>query len=134
MRRRVFAACASVIVFAAPPAFGQVRPELDGPTQLDMNRQAHARFKIADRELNEAYRKLNGQASAGGRERLRAAQRAWITFRDLDCAARAGSRGGSFHTAAVSLCLEKATDDRTRVLKAEAACAEGDMGCGGHID
>lgn len=97
-----------------------------------MNRQADARYKIADRELNQTYRQLVAEASTGGRERLRLAQRAWIAFRDLDCAARTGSRGGSFHPAAVSLCLERVTDDRTGVLKAEMACAEGDMGCGGH--
>lgn len=134
MRRRSLAACAAAISLAALPAFGQTRPELDGPTQLDMNRQAAVRYRIADRELNQTYRQLVAQASADGRERLRLAQRAWIAFRDLDCAARAGSRGGSFHPAAVSLCLEQVTDERTRVLKAELTCADGDMGCGGHID
>ncbi|TAJ73157.1 MAG: DUF1311 domain-containing protein [Phenylobacterium sp.] len=134
MRRGALAACAAAAILIGPPAFGQPRPELDGPTQLEMNQQADARFKIADRELNAAYRKLVAQASAGGRERLRQAQRAWIAFRDLDCAARAGSRGGSFHPAAVSLCLEAVTDDRTRTLQAELNCAEGDMGCGGHVD
>lgn len=134
MRRGVLAACAMAASLAASPAFGLPRPDLDGPTQLDMNRQADARYRIADRELNAAYRRLAAQASPGGRERLRLAQRAWIAFRDLDCAARAGSRGGSFHPAAVALCLEQVTDERTRTLTAEMACAEGDMGCGGHID
>lgn len=134
MRQSALAACAVAASLVVSPAFGLPRPELDGPTQLDMNRQADARYRIADRELNQAYRKLVTQASPGGRERLRLAQRAWLAFRDLDCAARAGSRGGSFHPAAVSLCLEQVTDDRTRTLKAEMACAEGDMGCGGHVD
>ncbi|MBL8556229.1 MAG: DUF1311 domain-containing protein [Phenylobacterium sp.] len=107
------------------------RPEFDGPSQPDMNRQAAARYAIADRELNAAYRKLAAAASPDGKARLRAAQRAWIAFRDLDCEARAGSRGGSFHPAAVSLCLEGVTDDRTRTLQAELDCEEGDMGCGG---
>jgi len=64
--------------------------------------------------------------------RLRAAQRAWIAFRDLDCQARAGSRGGSFHPAALQLCLERLTDERTATLKRELACEEGDLSCGGH--
>lgn len=97
-----------------------------------MNVQAAARYRMADAELNAAYREIMAQASPAGRHRLRAAQRAWITFRDLDCTARAGSRGGSFHPAALSLCLEAATDARTATLRREVACEEGDMGCGGH--
>jgi len=34
----------------------------------------------------------------------------------------------------VSLCLEAVTDERTKVLQSELDCAEGDMGCGGHIE
>jgi len=97
-----------------------------------MNIQAGARHEMADKELNRVYAKLVAEASPEGRQRLRAAQRAWIAFRDLDCAARAGSRGGSFYSASLSLCLEAVTDERTRTLQAELDCAEGDMGCGGH--
>lgn len=117
---------------AALPATAQPRPELAGPTQYDMNVQAAARRALADKALNQAYAKLIAEASPAGRERLRAAQRAWIAFRDLDCAARAGARGGSFYPASLSLCLERATDARTETLKAELACAEGDLSCGGH--
>lgn len=134
MRCGVLLAGATAAILVASPAFGAPRPELEGPTQLDMNQQANARFRAADQELNATYRKLVAQASPGGRERLRQAQRAWVAFRDLDCAARAGSRGGSFHPAAVSLCLEAVTDARTRTLDAELHCAEGDMGCGGHVE
>lgn len=87
---------------------------------------------MADAELNDVYRRLMATASPDGKVRLRAAQRAWVAFRDLDCEARAGSRGGSFHPAAVSLCLETATEERTRTLRGELECDDGDMGCGGH--
>lgn len=134
MRGGVLVAGAAAAILMAPPAFGAPRPELAGPTQLELNQQADARFKAADQELNATYRRLVAEATPGGRERLRHAQRAWIAFRDLDCAARAGARGGSFHPAAVSLCLEAVTDARTRTLDAELHCAEGDMGCGGHVE
>lgn len=101
-------------------------------TQGEMNQGALARYRAADRALNQTYGKLAAEASPGGRVRLRTAQRAWIRFRDADCEARAGSRGGSFHAAAMASCKEAATAARTRVLAAELACEEGDLSCGGH--
>jgi len=133
VRPRLFAA-AAVLTLAAFPVLAQKRPDLEGPTQRDINVQADRRRAIADRELNQTYARLMTQASPDGAKRLRAAQRAWIVFRDLDCAARAGSRGGSFYPASLSLCLEDMTDARTKALQAELDCAEGDMGCGGHKD
>lgn len=121
-----------IAALIAGAAIAQPRPELDGPSQADMNAQAAARHRIADKELNAVYAKLVATASPDGRQRLRSAQQAWIRFRDLDCDARAGSRGGSFYPAARLLCLETVTDDRTRTLQAELDCEEGDMGCGGH--
>lgn len=97
-----------------------------------MNVQAGVRREMADQALNRVYARIMAEASPEGRQRVRAAQRAWIAFRDLDCAARAGSRGGSFYPASLSLCLEAATDERTKVLQAELDCSEGDMACGGH--
>ena len=129
--RWLIVAAGALLVLTTPPAQAQNRPELDGRTQLEINAQAGQRFRMADDQLNAAYAKLMATASPDGRERLRAAQRAWVAFRDLDCEARAGSRGGSFHSAAVLLCREALTDERTRTLKHELACEEGDLGCGG---
>jgi len=129
--RRLIAAAGALLVLTTQSAHAQKRPELNGPTQSEINDQAGQRFDIADKQLNAAYAKLMATTSPEGRERLRAAQRAWVAFRDLDCEARAGSRGGSFHPAAVLLCREAVTDERTRTLKDELACEEGDLGCGG---
>jgi uncharacterized protein YecT (DUF1311 family) len=129
--RSLIVAAGALLVLTTPPAHAQKRPVLDGPTQPEINAQASQRFSMADEQLNAAYAKLMVKASPDGRERLRAAQRAWVAFRDLDCEARAGSRGGSFHPAAVLLCREALTDERTRALKDELACEESDLGCGG---
>ena len=128
---RARVAGAAIIVLASPALAQERRPELDGPSQIDMNEQAAARYRIADRELNDVYRKVLAAASPDGRTRLRAAQRAWIAFRDLDCEARAGSRGGSFYPASRLLCLEHLSDRRKGALQSELDCAEGDMDCGG---
>lgn len=124
----------AALLLVASPALAAPRPNLDGPSQLDMNVQAGKRHQMADQDLNKAYAKAMAEASPDGKLRLRAAQRAWVTFRDLDCAARTGSRGGSFYPAALSLCLEEVADARTKVLEAEMACEEGDMRCGGHTE
>jgi uncharacterized protein YecT (DUF1311 family) len=122
-------ACAFALI--AVTAAAQPRPKLDGPSQHDMNDQAAARYRIADRELNAVYARLIASASPDGRQRLEKSQRAWIRFRDLDCEARAGSRDGSFFPASINLCLEAVTDERTRTLKAELECGGGHMTCGG---
>lgn len=129
--RPVGVALVAAALMVGQTASGQTRPELNGPSQMDINRQAAERFSMADKALNHAYRRLTRTATPEGRERLRQAQRAWLTFRDLDCDARAGARGGSFHPAAVMLCLEALTDLRTQTLRADLQCEEGDMGCGG---
>lgn len=101
-------------------------------SQAAINAAAQADYLAADRALNQAYAVLVGQASKDGRQRLRHAQRDWIRFRDSDCAARSGSRGGSFYPAALAACLAEVTRTRTATLQAEGRCEEGDMGCGGH--
>jgi uncharacterized protein YecT (DUF1311 family) len=131
MRVHLAAGLAASLLILSPAA-GQPRPEQDGPTQHDMNVVAAQGHRAADEALNNVYGQLMAQASSGGRTRLRAAQRAWIRFRDLDCAARAGSRGGSFYPASLARCLEAATEDRTKTLRAELDCPEGDMSCAGH--
>ena len=131
---RGVAAGLAVLVLVASPAGAASRPELDGPTQLDMNAQALARLRVADAELNRVYKRVAAGATPAGRQRLRAAQRAWITFRDLDCEARSGARGGSMRQMIVFACLEAVTDARAATLKSLLDCSEGDTSCSGHRD
>jgi uncharacterized protein YecT (DUF1311 family) len=134
MARWPAATSLAAVLLVADSSTAQPRPPLDGRDQHEINDNAGERYRMADHALNETYQKVMAKASADGRQRLQAAQRAWIAFRDLDCEARAGSRGGSFHPAALSHCLEILTDERTKALQAELDCAEGDMGCGGVLD
>ena len=102
-----------------------------GQSQFEVNQQAGSQYKAADKALNATYAKLVAQASSGGKSRLRAAQRAWLKFRDSDCTAFAGSRGGSAYPMEFSLCLAARTQARTKQLQAEIDCQEGDLSCGG---
>jgi uncharacterized protein YecT (DUF1311 family) len=73
-----------------------------------------------DRLLNETYRKLVAAAKAGGYETsLRAAQRAWVAFRDADCAfAYAMWGAGSMRQIAGSACQMERTATRAIELRA----------------
>ena len=64
------------------------------------------------------------------RKLLQVAQRAWIAFRDAECAyTTAGSEGGSIHPMEVSQCLTDLTEQRTKQLTSSANCQEGDASC-----
>ena len=87
-------------------------------------------YSAADAELNRVYQKLVKDSDAGTLKLLKTAQRAWISFRDAECAyATAGSEGGSIHPMEVSMCLTTVTEDRIKQLEADNTCEEGDVSC-----
>lgn len=51
---------------------------------------AERRLRVADQELNRIYKQLTAILDAPGRAKLQKAQRAWIAFRDANCAYEAG--------------------------------------------
>ncbi len=97
-------------------------------TQTEMTICAGLDYKAADVELNRAYKsamvvmkdmdahlppKLKGAVKT-----LRAAQRAWILYRDKACEAHGFmARGGSMESMLVGHCLAELTRKRTRGLK-----------------
>lgn len=111
------AACA-----VAVPAFAQ--------SQGEMNAQADARSKAADRALNVQYQSTMAALTPATRTRLRSAQRAWISFRDLECKFQsAGVQGGSVYPMIHAQCVERLTRERTSQLMASSQCPEGDLSC-----
>jgi uncharacterized protein YecT (DUF1311 family) len=100
--------------------------------QSSMNICADRAYKASDAELNAAYKALTESVSAEGREKLQAAQRAWITFRDAQCSFETmGTADGSVHPMVLSGCLDEVTRAQTARLVAQLNCAEGDLSCGG---
>ncbi len=60
-------------------------------TQLDLDECAGSDFAAADKELNATYRDLLSRLpDSADQKALKAAQLAWITFRDKDCEFEAG--------------------------------------------
>lgn len=131
----VLAAMALAALLLAPAVPGPARaaPACGAEeTQAGMNACLARQLGEADLALNAAYRALIARLGADSplRAPLTEAQRAWLRFRDAECAfAAAGSRGGSFHPAAQSGCLMGLTRQRLEALQAYLDCAEGDLAC-----
>jgi uncharacterized protein YecT (DUF1311 family) len=86
-------------------------------TQLEMNLCADAQYRKADAELNRAYQQL-ARASGGAGARLKAAQLAWLKFRDAECDYEASQyEGGSMKPMVYSFCLAGVTGARTKQLR-----------------
>lgn len=91
--------------------------------QRSMTWCAEYHFIERDLELNDAYRDLKNKLEDRDLDKLVAAQRAWITFRDRDCDFAASDvEGGSMHPMMVSICKQEMTEDRIARLKHYAAC------------
>ena len=66
-------------------------------TQQEMNKCAYDDFQVADKELNKVYNELR-EAKKEDKlflKNLKKAQKAWITFRDLDLDARFTCKSGN---------------------------------------
>ncbi|WP_408608265.1 lysozyme inhibitor LprI family protein [Caballeronia insecticola] len=96
-----------------------------------MNDCADAKRKAADDKLNATYRALLSKISKDGAEKLRTAQRAWITWRNAQCEFDTmGTRDGSINTTVYLMCVEDLIRAQTKHLDAQLHCKEGDLSCG----
>ena len=101
-------------------------------TQGAMNACAARDRAAADTELDAAFEALQDRVSDEGRDALDEAQRAWIAYRDAQCAFEsAGTAGGSVHPMIVATCRAELTRARTERLVRQLECEEGDLSCGG---
>lgn len=87
-------------------------------TQQDMNFCAAEEYRAADADLNAVWRRtVTWAEGAGLEEDLRAAQRAWIAFRDAACGVEAAVyAGGSMAPLVKATCLTRLTRARTADL------------------
>jgi uncharacterized protein YecT (DUF1311 family) len=87
-------------------------------TQFELNQCAARARDKADAELNKVYRELMKDAGTTERAKLRAAQLAWIKFRDTQCDYESvGNKGGSIYPMVVSFCLARVTGARVKQLQ-----------------
>ncbi|MCA0045312.1 lysozyme inhibitor LprI family protein [Celeribacter litoreus] len=94
----------------------------DAMTQSEMNACSYDAWVAADEDLNDTYRWAMEVASGwseGAADALRAAQRAWIPYRDAACAAEGYLfEGGSMEPLIVNTCKEYLTRQRTEEMRA----------------
>jgi uncharacterized protein YecT (DUF1311 family) len=128
--RALSAVAAGALSLAGTGAIAQ--PCGDQSTQLALNRCADAAYGKTDGELNVAYREITTRlaADAEGKRHLVAAQRAWLAFRDAECAfATAASADGSIYPMLRANCLDGLTGARLTQLRRYLDCQEGDLSC-----
>lgn len=121
-----------IVLFSAVFAMPAQASECDNAgTQSEMNQCADIEFAQVDSQLNEAYQELREayQAADGAAPALRAAQRAWVTFRDAECAITRLSSGGTSEHMVVTQCLSRLTATRLTDLRVKLSCTEGDLSC-----
>jgi len=89
-----------------------------GQDQQTLNQQAAARYAEADARLNRVYKKLMAQLTPSEQDKLAAAQRLWIQYRDAHAKARADSNtGGSIYPMIYAGAQRRLTESRTRELQ-----------------
>jgi uncharacterized protein YecT (DUF1311 family) len=106
----------ALIVFSSVSAFAKDCD--DAISTVDMLNCNAENLASEDKRLNDVYKKLLAKEDKEGQKKLRAAQRAWITFRDAECEYDSDSmRGGSLQAVLYSGCLAEATKSRADVLQ-----------------
>ena len=127
---RILFAAAALLLAAGAQA--QVLKCDQASTQTDMNLCADQAYRKSDADLNAAYKEVTERLkdSKAALTQLQTAQKAWLFFRDAECAfSSAGVTGGSAYPMVLSQCLDKLTQARTKELRAYLACEEGDTSC-----
>lgn len=107
----------------------------DPPNQMEADSCAAEQFDKADAELNRLYGALRAKLDANGQSNLVAAERAWITFRDIECNLRTGyntsdlSANGTIASMLVGECRTSLTRQRSKELQVQIRCPGGDLSC-----
>ncbi len=128
MRQFLLILCLTVASLTAAQAAGCTHAADQGA----MDACAGNSLKASDGELNSLYRQIRQRLTdnADATRLLIAAQRAWVVYRDAECAfASSASTGGSAHPMIQSMCLDKLTRARIDALKGYLKCEEGDLSC-----
>lgn len=92
-------------------------------TQLEMNEQAHSKYEKADKEMNRVYQQiLKSYHDELFIQKLKAAQRAWLAYRDAHLEELYPAKDpkveyGSVYPMCYSIELEDLTIQRTKVLR-----------------
>jgi uncharacterized protein YecT (DUF1311 family) len=115
-----YSAMVAALLFAVP-AWAQDEEKIDcknAVVQYEMNVCSYRDYQAADGKLNRIYKKvLAASENEAAAANLKAAQRAWIAFRDAECIFEANpEEGGTIRPLLENMCLTKLTNARTEQL------------------
>jgi uncharacterized protein YecT (DUF1311 family) len=117
---------------AQAPAWAASPDCADPQSQMALDQCALQDFKAADANLGATYRQVMARLKGNPDQAklLVHAQRAWLAFRDADCAFQgSGVAGGSAYPMIVTQCRTLLTTQRTGEIKSWLNCQEGDLSC-----
>ncbi|PSJ60486.1 lysozyme inhibitor LprI family protein [Kumtagia ephedrae] len=127
--RLVFAALGAMLLTTAA---AQADDCANAQDQATMDKCSAKAFAEADKKLNADFREIEKRLGddAKAKHLLVHAQRAWIAFRDAECAFNAsGVDGGSAYPMVYSECQAALTNQRVKDFRTYLSCEEGDMSC-----
>ena len=120
---RLVTTFALVVLTLCTTAFEQNQkkdPCADEQSQAAMNICWGKEYKATDAQLNAVYREFTSKLSLEETAQLKAAQLAWLKFRDANCEFVADQfKGGSMRPMIAAMCLADVTNARTNELKAQ---------------
>lgn len=127
--RLAFAALAVLLVSTAVATADECA---DAEDQATMNECAGKALAEADKQLNADYKAIEKRLgdNADAKKLFVAAQRAWIAFRDAECAFQTSAvAGGSVYPMIDDNCRAALTGQRVEQFQTYLACEEGDLSC-----
>jgi uncharacterized protein YecT (DUF1311 family) len=99
-------------------------------SQAELDMCAGRGFKIADTKLNMLYNLLLSKYERNNAAVLKTAERAWIAYREAECAYETNeSIGGTINPMVTSICATDKTNARIKELTRQLNCQEGDLSC-----
>jgi uncharacterized protein YecT (DUF1311 family) len=117
----ITAALCLLLALKVSPTTAQTKkdPCANAQTQVEMNECQGREYKKADAALNVVYKQLMAKIdNEGERAALKAAQQAWIKFRDADCEFESyQNKGGTIYPLVYSGCLTVLTQERSKRLR-----------------
>jgi uncharacterized protein YecT (DUF1311 family) len=124
--------CAIAALMLVTPASAAERDCSALNTQMEINACEGEKLQKVDAALNAVYAKLAKKVSPEGKAKLIEAQRAWLKYRDSQCAFETlGTVNGTIHPLEVAQCEAALTKAQSERLEAQLNCEEGDPSCGG---
>ena len=134
MRRTIAIAAVSLCLAAMPMAGPAAAEDCDtaNASQADLTACYAKAYKAADAELNALFKEIEARlkGNADATRLLITAQKAWIGFRNAECAfSSSGVAQGSAYPMVQAICLQGLTEKRVADFKAYLKCQEGDLDC-----